>query len=142
MRLCSSAVMILPQMDLPFRYSGEQCHTWLQPENYTKAYARFHQRFSDVDFEAGCIDTTQYKDEWQGVSPRVELVRVQRNEGLAEPLGLDWQPPKWTKKSKRAEADQEPEPGSLEDRVNTKLQALSEAIMDLAEPKSLTLFEL
>jgi hypothetical protein len=62
-------VFILPQMSVPFRYSGQDRYR----EETTQAHDRFVKQ-TGIRLEAGCgVDTSIYRDAWHGVSPKVEI---------------------------------------------------------------------
>ena len=61
---------ILPQGTAPFRYSGVPFYQ--RSEN--RSYSAFHEQ-TDIFLDAGCgIDTSQFRDQWKGASPSVEIV--------------------------------------------------------------------
>lgn len=68
--LAEFGVFIVPQASAPFEYSGRR--------NYERRpspkYERFHKA-TGIDLEAGCgVDCAVFKDQWKGVSPKVEIV--------------------------------------------------------------------
>lgn len=71
-RMAPSAIMILPQADLPYRYSGQVTYVE-QPAS--KQLASFSRAWPDVEFTGSSIDTSVHA--WQGASPTVELVPVE-----------------------------------------------------------------
>lgn len=68
--LARHGAFLVPQPSAPFRYSGRACFT----DEYSVAYERF-QRQTGIELTPNCgIDTAQYKGEWRGVAPPVEIV--------------------------------------------------------------------
>ena len=69
-RISDFGAFIIPQESAPFRYSGEQC--------YRKQSSERHDKFRDqtgIVLGNNCgIDTSVYRDEWHGASPKVEIV--------------------------------------------------------------------
>jgi predicted RNA methylase len=89
-------VFILPQMSVPFRYSGQPCY---RQESMTK-HDRCVQQTA-IHLEAGCgVDTSIYRDAWHGVSV------------VAEIATCDFEPPK-VEQSPQAAAPREAPPLDL-----------------------------
>ncbi|OIV36983.1 hypothetical protein BIV57_13425 [Mangrovactinospora gilvigrisea] len=69
-RLARRGVFVSPQQSAPFRYSGR--HRFLQERD--RDCERF-EHSTGIRMNHNCgIDTTAYRDDWQGVSPAVEVV--------------------------------------------------------------------
>ena len=68
--LADYGTFILPQSTSPFRYSGVPF--------YQRSESRSYTTFCDqtgIFLDAGCgIDTSQFRDQWKGASPVVEIV--------------------------------------------------------------------
>jgi len=63
---------IIPQTSAGFQFSGSRCFE----ERKSSKYLSFEKQ-TGISLEPGCgIDTTFYKDEWNGVSPLVESCTV------------------------------------------------------------------
>lgn len=61
---------IVPQSSSPFQYSGSQTYKTCEPEK-----ARAFREQTGIAMEIGCaVDTSQYSNEWKGVSPLCEIV--------------------------------------------------------------------
>lgn len=69
-RLSQYGVFILPQMSCPFAYSGHQNYQ----ERPSRDFDRFKAKVGDVRLQCSSIDCSMYRDDWEGVSPGVEIV--------------------------------------------------------------------
>ncbi|WP_313230187.1 hypothetical protein [Sphingobium yanoikuyae] len=67
--LAEYGVFIIPQMSCPFEYSGVPHYKRRPSAKFDKFHALAH-----VDLQAGCgVDCDYFRDQWRGVSPRVEI---------------------------------------------------------------------
>lgn len=72
-RLAKYGAFILPQMSTPFRYSGERQFKTLDPTELPDKLEKFILE-TGIRWEFNCgIDTSQYRSEWNGVSPMCEI---------------------------------------------------------------------
>ncbi len=78
-RLGRYGVFLIPQQSAPFTYSGQRCFT----ESAGAEYERFTTA-TGIHLEAGCgVDTSIYREQWQGVQPHTEVVTAD----FTEPAG-------------------------------------------------------
>jgi hypothetical protein len=71
--LADEGVFLIPQESSPFRYSGEQFYSLLDPQRIPH-YGRFRAA-TEIELGPNCgIDTSFYRNDWKGVSPRTEVV--------------------------------------------------------------------
>lgn len=91
-RMGQKAVMIAPEVDLPWREQGVPFHT--VKDNPSTSWRKWHKLFPDVEVNSCSIDTSAY--EWQGASPKVELFQLEVDDmnldhlpyGLPEEIAL------------------------------------------------------
>lgn len=78
--LASFGVFILPQMSCPFEYSGSRNYRLRESNTY-------EQFFSATGIELTCssVDCSLYRDDWQGVSPVVEIAIYDLDEQKMNP---------------------------------------------------------
>lgn len=68
-RIADYGVFIIPQQSSGFRYSG--AHRFERVES--RDYSKFVQQ-TGIELDIGMgVDTSQYRDEWHGVAPQVEI---------------------------------------------------------------------
>ena len=68
--LADYGAFILPQCTSPFRYSGVPYYQ----RSESRSYTAFNEQ-TGIFLDAGCgIDTSQFRDQWKGTSPAVEIV--------------------------------------------------------------------
>lgn len=68
--IAKSGVFILPQQSAPFDYSGRNGLQWTDIDKLTKFIEQ-----TGIELEPNCgIDTATYLDDWNNVSPMVEIV--------------------------------------------------------------------
>lgn len=72
--LADTASFILPQMSVPFKYSGQSFYQSHDSNKYEKFSS---QTEIDISIAVG-IDCSVYKDEWKGASPAVEICSVEQ----------------------------------------------------------------
>lgn len=83
----AGAVMVLPQMDLPFldsRYPGTEdkfreqgvWHVDLPPERWSRVLRDFTEIYPEVQFHSTSTDVSEVLGHWKDVKPRVEVVDV------------------------------------------------------------------
>lgn len=67
--LAEYGVFIIPQMSSPFEYSGKPHYK----VRSSAKFDRFHSATS-IELNAGCgVDCSMFRDQWRGVTPRVEI---------------------------------------------------------------------
>lgn len=66
--LADYGCFIIPQSSTHFEYSGRQCYTNTDSAKYSKFRAQ-----TGIELTCGSIDCAVFKDQWRGVSPRVEI---------------------------------------------------------------------
>lgn len=68
--LADYGAFIIPQSTAPFRYSGVPCY---ERQDH-RAYKNFQDQTA-IELDAGVgIDTSQFRDQWKGTRPAVEIV--------------------------------------------------------------------
>lgn len=71
--LADFGVFLVPQESTPFLYSGQSQFSQV-PRHRVSDYWEFEDS-STIEFEMNCgFDTSQYRDDWDGVSPMTEIV--------------------------------------------------------------------
>jgi len=74
--IATFGTFIIPQMSAPFEYSGRPDYK----RRPSAKFDRFHGH-TGIDLEAGCgVDCETFKDQWRGVSPKVEIVTADFSE--------------------------------------------------------------
>ncbi|MGF2209002.1 methyltransferase [Streptomyces albidoflavus] len=83
--LARFGAFIIPQHSAPFRYSGEPFYR----EERDRECLRFEEQTHIALGPNAGVDTSIYRDEWNGVSPRVEVVVAGFEEVPAPPQRVD-----------------------------------------------------
>lgn len=80
-KISKRGTFILPAMSTPFKYSGQDVFE----EWKNNKYERFRAQ-TGITFDFNCgIDTSIYKDDWRGVSPKCEIVNADfENEEMSD----------------------------------------------------------
>ncbi len=83
--LASYGAFIVPQGSAGFNYSGKPGY-----ERQKEGKAVKFQELTGLHFEAGCgIDTSIHQKSWRGVSPLCEIVCIDFDEKVVEPVAKD-----------------------------------------------------
>jgi len=74
MQVSKSGTFILPQMSLPFKYSGECSFT----RQDSMVFNRFKELFPNIEIHCSSTDTSVWANEWVDASPKVEIVNIEK----------------------------------------------------------------
>lgn len=66
--LAAYGVFILPQESCPFKYSGSPYYELRESRTYEQMFA-----VAGIELSCSSVDCSQYRGDWQGVSPTVEI---------------------------------------------------------------------
>lgn len=79
--IADGGAFIIPQMSAPFIYSGSQNSHWRDDSCRAAVFER--KSGIKMDFNIG-VDTSQYKENWHGVSPTCEIVCCEFDNAAAD----------------------------------------------------------